>query len=1105
MNVSVGSSEELLKVLRFLISSVLSYGVVVGASVLKLPQVLAIIRHGNANGVSLSGNLVELLAYVISLSWGLNQRLDFRDFGENAIIFLQLLMLVALVAYHQKAKARTAGGASNFDESSQQIYWAAIVSYLLFGYGWGRSASVDNNVECPVEKGKAVLLTQYCVAVSLNVIIIAQILLGNYTLTKGEISSIFLEVINELLTYFVYFLCLINYGIVFIWYHSVPTMSFSRNAEVEKNLTCTANEESEFSLPSKPRDNAQETTSGTNSFSKETVRKLSDLTRRPAMNASPYNPSTGNGESSINEFVLPGRLFPGRHGIGINPALSSETSVVSMGSSDAVQKGIPSPHVSRSPLRDDVFYADILLSPDKGSSVQLQCVESFQSCGILAHQIDEILRRSTVATSYLQQSLRSALRRQLTQELAFKRILPKLWAMHHILVETESVKGGELASKLQQFIQQGSHRLTSLLSDIYIEAINPLLHMTVSSITKGEVSDPFNEFFITSNTKIEESSDSYWTSKYSLSVNMLPQSVISRDIAEDILLVTKNISFIKQCCRSKQWRMHPSILLEASRASFDTITSVVHHSLAYTNAAVLHLIREEFRVGEVFKMINAFLLVGYGDFMNQYIQVSLVREQVESALLEVAPYAKHLDTDFFSSLHCEVVKDEVKLAGMLFFDDAPRVKVAEVSLKMLGDKALHWIAEVAADAHLLGLQLNHFVMNLWSYLVSEVSTVAWDLLEKAIGRCKSFDDFRVAHNTYLAYLTQRSLLHNDCATIRISIENVLTIVREYRGSQALLTSLLERGCGELASIKRQYQSLTDEFHRAMSSLLTTLEEQHIQYDYLNFLQLIKCYTATECFASSDSCACPLVVQSIFSFNAQRHKLWQLRSINLLQNCSTLLNGLSYFFAVLLLLPKRLLSGGGRALAHHTSGVYERWIKPTGESPLPVPKELQRFIGIDALYTPGGFKYADEVKRSFRDPARKPNLKLAFDTLSRLRMHKKNLEERLPLIEKSCTSSVFHPFAIGVSFPLALPGGIGATNLILHNTDDDILTEGTVLLAHPLSSAHVDRRVMMITERSPVATSAVVLDLKFTYPLSRGTQCSQRFWGHAVYDGGFSQI
>lgn len=553
------------------------------------------------------------------------------------------------------------------------------------------------------------------------------------------------------------------------------------------------------------------------------------------------------------------------------------------------------------------------MAPGVGTAGQRQAAEVFQECGTLARHIDLALRQpSPTGDSFLQQSLRSALRRQLTQYhylvsllrerrspplhvgdlmVAYKRVQPKLWAMECVLRETQHVKGGELASKMQHLVQQGSHRLSSLLRDIYIETVSPLLLMTVESITKGEVCDPLREFYIVPNDAIDDTAEDFWVAKYALNTEMLP-STVSESVAQDILLVTKNIRFICRCCRAKQWRMDPLLLAEAERATFDTLPAVVHRVLTFTNTAVLRFIREEFELVKVFRLVNAFLLVGYGDFyellitklepilskMSSAVHVSVVRDQVQSALAEITPYSKHLDTDRFSLLQCEMVKDDGKLGWDSFVMTMPfpsplnnlfdqtamkvyrrlfrlmfRVKVAEVALKrawrqnVVLDRLISSVQrslqemsawrEVATDAHLLGLQLNHFVNNLWSYLVAEVCTVAQDLLLKAVNQCASMDDIRTAHNAYLAYLTQRSLLHSDCAMIRMNVENVLTIVREYCGSQALLTSLLQRGSGDLSTIKRQYQGLTDDFHREMSSLLTTLEEQHVHFDFLSFLLL----------------------------------------------------------------------------------------------------------------------------------------------------------------------------------------------------------------------------------------------------------------------------
>ncbi|RNE98338.1 putative gamma-tubulin complex subunit [Trypanosoma rangeli] len=552
------------------------------------------------------------------------------------------------------------------------------------------------------------------------------------------------------------------------------------------------------------------------------------------------------------------------------------------------------------------------VNAEMGTVRQRQAAVTLQECGWLAHQIDDVLGGSNTERSFLQQSLRSAVRRQLLQYhclvasfrerrsppmtfsdlvVAFKRVQPKLHVLFTILRETESVKGGELASKLQRLVQQGSTRLSALLSDVYMEAVSPLLYMAVSSITKGEILDPFNEFFVKSNPRIDNISDAFWSSKFALLPEMLPTTV-PRALAEQVMLVTKNVSFIRNCCRCKQWHMDPAIVAAAQNASFDTISAVVRDAVCFTNKAVLKLIREEFHLDNVFRMVNAFLLVGNGGFyellihrldpvlsrLSHMVQTSIVRDHMQSTLLDIVPYTRNLDTDLFSMMQCELVKDDKIIGWDAFlvtmsvpsplnnvFDLTSmkvyrrlfrimfKVKRAEVALKkswrqsvvldrIIGrlhntSRELTAWREVAADAHLLGLQLNHFVNNLWSYLVAEVSTVSWDLLMKALRQCTSLDDIRAAHIAYLQYLTLHSLLHGDCASMRQNIESVLSIVRQYVGAQALLTSLLERGSGDVFSIKCEYQRLADDFQREITSLLTTLEEQHLQFDFLNFLLL----------------------------------------------------------------------------------------------------------------------------------------------------------------------------------------------------------------------------------------------------------------------------
>lgn len=199
--------------LRYLISNCLSYAVVVGASILKVPQILKVWQNNKADGISLLSIIVELFSYVISTSWGMMQGLPFRDYGENFLITLQLLALLLLVAKLQRKTqlacmalvtellafyAFASGHVPrsvhetllsgqvllNMSSRVPQIYanyrtrcqgqLSFLTFFLAFGGGLARVMTTALNVSW--EKGKGVMLVQFGVAASLNAIILSQML-----------------------------------------------------------------------------------------------------------------------------------------------------------------------------------------------------------------------------------------------------------------------------------------------------------------------------------------------------------------------------------------------------------------------------------------------------------------------------------------------------------------------------------------------------------------------------------------------------------------------------------------------------------------------------------------------------------------------------------------------------------------------------------------------------------------------------------------------------------------------------------------------------------------------------------------------------------------
>ncbi|CUG93662.1 Hypothetical protein, putative [Bodo saltans] len=213
---------------RFLISTVLGYGVVFGSVILKVPQILKILRSGSADGVSLTANLIELTGYAISTSWAVAQKFEFKDFGENVFILAQLVVLIGLVSFHQRSLgfgiagiigilsamyALCIGAVSTSVHKSllsfqlvlllssrvPQIYMsyrnrstgqlAFLTFFLAFGGGCARLLTVFLNV--PWENGKGTLLVQFGAAVLLNGIILSQIFLyGNKSATKKTPAAV---------------------------------------------------------------------------------------------------------------------------------------------------------------------------------------------------------------------------------------------------------------------------------------------------------------------------------------------------------------------------------------------------------------------------------------------------------------------------------------------------------------------------------------------------------------------------------------------------------------------------------------------------------------------------------------------------------------------------------------------------------------------------------------------------------------------------------------------------------------------------------------------------------------------------------------------------
>ncbi|CUG92294.1 gamma tubulin complex subunit, putative [Bodo saltans] len=317
-----------------------------------------------------------------------------------------------------------------------------------------------------------------------------------------------------------------------------------------------------------------------------------------------------------------------------------------------------------------------LTSSQEGSLSQRNFLAQVQEPALLALEIDGMLRGGGISgdggggeLSFLQQSLRAAVRDQMTQYhyfiatlrekpieslslmdvlLAAKKVTAKLSVLSLILNETRAAKGGALVTRMEFLTHQGSRRLYELVQHIYVQTVTPLLHMASEWIVTGTAADPFHEFFIKTNASIDMmASDQFWTSCFTVERSMLPTTV-SLEVANTILQVGRNIAMITKCCRAKQWQLDPAIAAAARAMTFVTLPQVARDALEVTNKAVMRLVMEQHRLRDVLSVVQKFLLVGHGDFfemlirrldpvlskMSTAVQSSVVADHVQAALLE---------------------------------------------------------------------------------------------------------------------------------------------------------------------------------------------------------------------------------------------------------------------------------------------------------------------------------------------------------------------------------------------------------------------------------------------------------------------------------------
>lgn len=89
---------------KLLISKGLGIGIVVGGAIVKIPQIITILKHRSAQGLSLTSFLLETCAYQIVMVYNMRLHNPFSTYGEVLFMTLQNIIICVLIVWYTKEK-----------------------------------------------------------------------------------------------------------------------------------------------------------------------------------------------------------------------------------------------------------------------------------------------------------------------------------------------------------------------------------------------------------------------------------------------------------------------------------------------------------------------------------------------------------------------------------------------------------------------------------------------------------------------------------------------------------------------------------------------------------------------------------------------------------------------------------------------------------------------------------------------------------------------------------------------------------------------------------------------------------------------------------------
>lgn len=120
--------------LKLAISKGLGVGIIGASSVVKVPQIVKLVRSRSASGISFLAYLLETTSYLISLSYNFRNGFPFSTYGETALVMAQNVVIAVLVLNYSGRATVAALFVAGLAAGAVALFGEGIVDMKTLGY-----------------------------------------------------------------------------------------------------------------------------------------------------------------------------------------------------------------------------------------------------------------------------------------------------------------------------------------------------------------------------------------------------------------------------------------------------------------------------------------------------------------------------------------------------------------------------------------------------------------------------------------------------------------------------------------------------------------------------------------------------------------------------------------------------------------------------------------------------------------------------------------------------------------------------------------------------------------------------------------------------------